>query len=45
MSPFEIVYGQNPNRVLDLVHLPLKSRVSCKAEEMVDRIKQIYESV
>lgn len=45
MSPFEIVNGQNPNSILDLVPLPLKDRVNYKAEEMVEHIKHIHETV
>jgi hypothetical protein len=45
MSPFEIVNGQNPNSILNLIPLPLNDRVSCKAEEMVEHIKHIHETV
>jgi hypothetical protein len=36
LSLFEIVYGQNPLRVLDLVAISRIGRLSIKADEMAD---------
>ena len=35
-SPFQVVYGHNPQGVLDLVQLPLGDRVSDDGEAFVE---------
>ncbi|KAF8413725.1 hypothetical protein HHK36_001718 [Tetracentron sinense] len=42
-SPFEIVYGQNPNGVLDLAPIPNLGKISGKAEDLAEHIKSIHE--
>lgn len=37
-SLFEIVYGQNPNNLLDLVPIPNVGGWRCGADELVERI-------
>lgn len=39
-SPFQVVYGQYLNSVLDLTSLPNSSKVSKRAEEMADSIHE-----
>lgn len=41
-SPSEIVYGQTPNNVLDLTHIPHPRKLSAEAEDMVEDIKAIH---
>ena len=36
LSPFEIVYGQNPSGVLDVAPVPRIGRLSINADEMTD---------
>ena len=43
--PFEVVYGKNPNHVLDLLPLSNQVRVSMEAEEFVEHIQAIHEQV
>ena len=43
--PFEVVYGRNPNHVLDLLPLSNQVRVSMKANKFVEHIKAIHEQV
>ncbi|XP_017255857.2 transposon Ty3-I Gag-Pol polyprotein isoform X1 [Daucus carota subsp. sativus] len=45
LSPFEVVGGLSPNTVLDLAPIPNPKKASAKAEEMVERIKEIHEQV
>ena len=44
-NPFEIVYGNNPSSVTDLVALPLPKRVHPKAKDMVDVLQQVHQQV
>ena len=44
-SPFEVVYGQNPIRPLDLAPLPATHHFSGDAEERVTSIKKLDEQV
>ena len=44
-SPFEIVYGQNPSGVLDLVPIPRVGRLHSKADDMADHLRDIHEQV
>ena len=44
-SPFEIVYGNNPSSVTDLVALPMPKRVHPKAQYMVDVMQQVHQQV
>ncbi|KAF8395685.1 hypothetical protein HHK36_019635 [Tetracentron sinense] len=44
-SPFEIVYGQNPNGVLNLAPIPNLGKISGKAEDLGEHIKSIHEQV
>jgi hypothetical protein len=45
MSPFEIVYGQNPSGVLDLAHAPRVGRLNPKADELANHIRGVHEQV
>ncbi|KAE8720267.1 hypothetical protein F3Y22_tig00020999pilonHSYRG00012 [Hibiscus syriacus] len=45
LSPFEIVYGQNPSGVLDLAPIPRIGRFSPKADEMAKYLWGIHEQV
>ncbi|KAE8702634.1 putative CCCH-type zinc finger family protein [Hibiscus syriacus] len=45
LSPFEIVYGQNPSGVLDLAPIPRIGRLSPKADEMEKYLRGIHEQV
>jgi len=45
MSPFEIVYGQNPSGVLDLAPVPRVGRLNPKADELADHLRGIHEQV
>ena len=40
-SPFQVVYGHNPQGVLDLVQLPLGDRVSDDGEAFVEQLHQL----
>lgn len=44
-SPFQIVYGQNPKGVLDLVELPITETISDNAEAFAEHIHQLQEEV
>ena len=44
-NPFEIVYGNNPSSVTDLVALPMPKRVHRKVEDMADVMQQVYQQV
>ena len=37
-SPFQVVYGHNPQGVLDLVQLPLRDRVSDDGEAFAEQL-------
>lgn len=39
MSPFEVVNGRTPNHVLDLVPLPISSRVCDDADAFAEHIR------
>ena len=45
VSPFQIVYGLDPPRPLDLVPRPLDYRPSADAEQRVKEIQQLHEKV
>ncbi|GLT54898.1 hypothetical protein SLA2020_280570 [Shorea laevis] len=45
LSPFEIVYGQNPSGVLDLTPIPRIGRLSIKADEMADYLRGVHDQV
>ncbi|KAE8715853.1 putative Quercetin 3-O-methyltransferase 1 [Hibiscus syriacus] len=45
LSPFEIVYGQNPSGVLDLAPIPRIGHFSPKADEMAKYLRGIHEQV
>jgi len=45
MSPFEIVYGQNPSRVLNLAPVPRVGRLNPKADELTEHLRGIHEQV
>ncbi|KAE8670845.1 hypothetical protein F3Y22_tig00112069pilonHSYRG00031 [Hibiscus syriacus] len=45
LSPFEIVYGQNPSGVLDLAPIPRIGRFSPKADKMAKYLWGIHEQV
>jgi hypothetical protein len=44
-SPFQIVYGKNPQGVLDLVQLPVGDRVSDDAEAFAEQLHQLQQDV
>lgn len=43
--PFEVVYGRNPNHVLNLLPLSNQVRVSMEIEEFAKHIQAIHEQV
>jgi len=45
MSPFEIVYGQNPSGVPNLAPVPRVGRLNPKADEMAEHLRGIHEQV
>jgi hypothetical protein len=45
MSPFEIVYGQNPSVVLDIAPIPRVGRLNPKANELAEHLRGIHEQV
>jgi len=45
LSPFEIIYGQNPFGVLDLAPIPRVGCLNPKANEMAEHIRSIQEQV
>ncbi len=45
LSPFEIVYGQNPSGVLDLAPIPCIGRLSIKADDMANYLHGVHEQV
>lgn len=45
LSPFEIVYGQNPSGVLDLAPIPRVGHLNPKADEMAEHLRSIHEQV
>ncbi|PKI36113.1 hypothetical protein CRG98_043495 [Punica granatum] len=44
-SPFQIVYGSNPNNLLDLVPIPINHSFSSNAEERVKKIQEFHKDV
>jgi len=44
-SPFQVVYGRNPMRVLDLVQLPLGDRINDDGEAFAEHIQQLQQRV
>ncbi|PKI67468.1 hypothetical protein CRG98_012052 [Punica granatum] len=44
-SPFQIVYGSNPNSSLDLVLIPINNSFSSDAEERVKQIQEFHKEV
>lgn len=44
-SPFEIVYGFNPLRPLDLLPLPIDERFSLDGKRKVEMVRQLHEKV
>lgn len=44
-SPFQIIYGQNPRGVLDLVELPMGKQVSDEIEAFAEHIHDVQELV
>jgi hypothetical protein len=44
-SHFEIVYGFNPLTPMDLVHLPLKEKVSSDVEKNEKTVRQLHKRV
>ena len=45
LSPFKIVYGQNPTRVLELIFIPRIGRLSIQTTGMIDYLHGICEQV
>jgi hypothetical protein len=43
MSPFEIVYGQNPSGILDLAPIPRVGRLNPKVDELAEHLWGIHE--
>lgn len=44
-TPFEAVYGLKPQHAVDLVPVPLETRVSEDGEVFEDHIKRVHEEV
>ena len=44
-NPFEIVYGNNPCSVIDLVASPMPKRIHPKVEDMANVMQQIHQQV
>ena len=44
-SPFQVVYGHNPQGVLNLVQIPLGDRVSDYGEAFAEQLHQLQENV
>lgn len=44
-NPFEIVYGNNPSSVSDLIALPMPKRVHPKVEDMANVMQQVHQQV
>ena len=44
-SPFEIVHGYKPNRPLDLIPLPVHTRVSESAESFAHHVKNLHKEI
>ena len=44
-SPFQVIYGHNPQGVLNLVQLPLGDRVSDDGEAFAEQLHQLQEDV
>jgi len=44
-SPFESCYGSNPLTPLELIPLPLESRVSYEAEERAKEMKKLHQQI
>lgn len=45
LSPFEIVYGQNPFGVLDLAPIPRVGCLNHKVDEMTEHLRGIHDQV
>ncbi|XP_059442079.1 probable leucine-rich repeat receptor-like serine/threonine-protein kinase At3g14840 [Corylus avellana] len=45
LSLFEIAYGQNPSAVLDLASISRIGRLSIKADEMADYLREVHDQV
>ncbi|XP_004292437.1 PREDICTED: uncharacterized protein LOC101306407 [Fragaria vesca subsp. vesca] len=45
ISPFEAVYGRNPNSPMELILLPVENRFSGDAQDMVQHIKALHEKI
>lgn len=45
MSPFDILYGANPNSVLDLVPIPNSGKINGDVKELTRHIQSIHEQV
>ena len=43
-SPFEIVYGFNPNTTLDILPLPLHERVNMDFDKRISYMNKLHES-
>ena len=44
-SPFEIVHGYKPNKPLDLIPLPVHTRVSESASSFAQHIKDLHKEI
>ena len=45
MSPFQIIYGQNPFNLLDLVPLSTNTKFSWEANKRAEEIKKLHSEV
>ena len=45
LSPFQVVYGSNPNTPLDLTPLPIPAKYSWEAEKRAKEIKDLHAQV
>jgi hypothetical protein len=44
-SPFDIVYGFNPLTPLNLIHLPIKKRVSIDGNQKAHVVKDLHAKI
>jgi len=45
LSPFQVVYGQNPRIPLDLIPIPTPSKFSWEAEKRVKEIQDVHSHI
>ena len=45
MSPFEVVYGHHPRKLIDLIRVPLHTRTSETAKSFTQHIKNLHKKI